>query len=124
MSQSHLAQAFSVVKGILQHLCAASQLTVHLIGCDTVASYVGQIRSAHQLHNLELPRGGGTDLRVGFELAVKKIAPRCLVVLTDGDTPWPSRPPHFDTVVVLIGANGKKKAPSWATSIDYQEAKR
>jgi hypothetical protein len=117
MRTADLAQAFGIVKEILQRVCAVNGPAVHLIGCDATAKYAGRIQSPHQLASLELPRGGGTDLRVGIELADKQnLSLKCLLVLTDGRTPWPASPPRFDLIVALLGSY-TQKIPAWATSV-------
>ncbi|HEY5855069.1 MAG TPA: hypothetical protein VIW24_13695, partial [Aldersonia sp.] len=47
--------------------------------------------------------GGGTDLRTGFAKALRaRPRPDVLVVLTDGQSPWPTRRPGCRTVVGLF----------------------
>jgi len=57
--------------------------------------------------------GGGTDLRVGMAL-MEKHGPPIVVVLTDGETPWPSEEPPYKTIIGLVGGNTGKECPSWA----------
>ncbi|MFE0465160.1 VWA-like domain-containing protein [Kitasatospora sp. NPDC058965] len=45
--------------------------------------------------------GGGTDLRTGFRTALRT-RPDVIVVLTDGQTPWPGERPPCRTVVGLF----------------------
>jgi predicted metal-dependent peptidase len=47
--------------------------------------------------------GGGTDLRTGFAKALRtRPGPDVVVVLTDGQTPWPEERPACRTVVGLF----------------------
>lgn len=47
--------------------------------------------------------GGGTDLRTGFARALRTTPrPDVVVVLTDGQTPWPDTRPPCRTVVGLF----------------------
>jgi predicted metal-dependent peptidase len=43
--------------------------------------------------------GGGTDMRVPLEYAAE-LNPHCVVIATDGETPWPDQPPNFPLFVV------------------------
>lgn len=56
--------------------------------------------------------GGGTDLRVGIELALKS-KPDVIVVLTDGLTPWPESP----LPVPLIVATTQREGPPWSKTV-------
>jgi predicted metal-dependent peptidase len=84
------------------------------ICCDTVAHPVQEVRRAT---DIQLVGGGGTDMRVGIAAAGELKPPADLIiVMTDGQTPWPERRPSSATVVVcLIGDEGD--APAWATRV-------
>ncbi|MDJ0386447.1 VWA-like domain-containing protein [Streptomyces sp. G-G2] len=73
---------------------------VTVVPCDAAA------RIAHPLCRAEgipLLGGGGTDLRTGFAMALRTGArPDVIVVLTDGQTPWPASRPPCRTVVGLF----------------------
>ncbi|MEU2336809.1 VWA-like domain-containing protein [Streptomyces sp. NPDC006654] len=73
---------------------------VSVVSCDAAA------RTAHPLCRAEgipLVGGGGTDLRAGFARALRaRPAPDVVVVLTDGQTPWPEAQPPCRTVVGLF----------------------
>ena len=73
---------------------------VTVVSCDAAA------RVAHRLcadEGIPLVGGGGTDLRAGFARALDGPArPDVVVVLTDGQTPWPETPPPCRTVVGLF----------------------
>ena len=85
----------------------------------SVARSVGDVRVAQGDVGLSasvsdrVPRrwygGGGTDLRP----LIAALVPVCdvIVVVTDGDTPWPSTAPTVPLVVVLIGGGA---CPEWA----------
>jgi predicted metal-dependent peptidase len=73
---------------------------VTVMSCDAAAGV------AHPLCHAEgiaLIGGGGTDLRAGFAKALR-MSPRpdVVVVLTDGQTPWPASRPPCRTVVGLF----------------------
>ncbi|MFI9741342.1 VWA-like domain-containing protein [Streptomyces sp. NPDC052494] len=82
---------------------------VTVVSCDAAA------RIAHPLCRAEgipLIGGGGTDLRTGFAAALAaRPRPDVIVVLTDGQTPWPQRRPPCRTVV---GRFSRRHTPhSW-----------
>jgi predicted metal-dependent peptidase len=85
--------------------------------CDAVVHPVQEIRRIEELH---LVGGGGTDMRAGIEAAVRlRPRPDLIIVLTDGNTPWPDRHPGRDVVVCLVGDEGT--APQWASSVRIPE---
>ncbi|MFF3013484.1 VWA-like domain-containing protein [Streptomyces sp. NPDC057939] len=73
---------------------------VSVISCDAAAGVAVPLCRAE---NLELIGGGGTDLRSGFDRALRsRPRPDVIVALTDGQTPWPSAQPSCRTVVGLF----------------------
>jgi predicted metal-dependent peptidase len=70
---------------------------VSVISCDAAAGIAHPLCRAE---GIELIGGGGTDLREGFVRA-RSSHPDVIVVLTDGQTPWPDEPP-CRTVVGLF----------------------
>ncbi|WP_431964528.1 vWA domain-containing protein [Actinacidiphila sp. bgisy160] len=82
---------------------------VTVVPCDAAA------RIAHPLCRAEgipLVGGGGTDLRTGFTRALRtRPGPDVVVVLTDGQTPWPASRPPCRTVVGLFPRHGTHR--SW-----------
>ncbi|KJS53202.1 hypothetical protein VM98_26760 [Streptomyces rubellomurinus subsp. indigoferus] len=73
---------------------------VSVVSCDAAAQSVQQLCGAA---GIELVGGGGTDLRTGFAAALRaRPAPDAVVVLTDGQTPWPEAQPPCRTVVGLF----------------------
>ncbi|MFD7026878.1 VWA-like domain-containing protein [Streptomyces sp. NPDC059917] len=73
---------------------------VTVVSCDAAARTVHALCGAE---GIALVGGGGTDLRSGFAAALR-VHPRpdVIVVLTDGQTPWPATPPPCRTVVGLF----------------------
>lgn len=67
--------------------------------------------------------GGGTDMSVGLHAAAAvRPRPHLVVVLTDGDTPWPERHPlrGVPVLVALLGRHAARRAddvPAWATTL-------
>ncbi|MFB7391863.1 VWA-like domain-containing protein [Streptomyces sp. NPDC059810] len=84
---------------------------VTVMSCDAAA------RTVHPLCRAEgipLVGGGGTDLRTGFSRALRTVPrPDVVVVLTDGQTPWPSERPACRTVVGLFRRDGSRRGRSW-----------
>lgn len=73
---------------------------VSVVPCDA-ASY--EVHRLCRAEDIPLLGGGGTDLRAGFTRALAaRPRPDVLVVLTDGQTRWPSSRPPCRTVVGLF----------------------
>jgi predicted metal-dependent peptidase len=91
---------------------------VSVISCDAAAGVAHQLCRAE---GIPLLGGGGTDMREGFAKALRgNPRPDVIVVLTDGQTPWPERKPPCRTVIGLFprrrrDPGGKPEAPpDWA----------
>ncbi|MEQ4304156.1 VWA-like domain-containing protein [Plantactinospora sp. B6F1] len=99
VSDAELGSALLEVAAIGRALGGRRDL-VSVLSCDAAA------RTVHRLCRAEgiaLLGGGGTDLRTGFAAALRtRPAPDVVVVLTDGQTPWPSTRPGCRTVVGLF----------------------
>jgi predicted metal-dependent peptidase len=99
VSDTELGSALLEVTAISRAVGGRRDL-VTVMSCDAAA------RVAHPLCRAEgipLTGGGGTDLRTGFAKALRaRPAPDVVVVLTDGQTPWPSTRPPCRTVVGLF----------------------
>ncbi|WP_331767574.1 DUF2201 family putative metallopeptidase [Embleya sp. NBC_00896] len=73
---------------------------ISVLPCDAAAQIVHPLCRAE---GIPLVGGGGTDLRAGFARALRaQPRPDVIVVLTDGQTPWPSTRPPCRTVVGLF----------------------
>jgi predicted metal-dependent peptidase len=116
---SPLEIALSEVNGIIESMGASR--SVHLLTVDAVLTEAKQIFRAPK----SVTGGGGTDMRIGIEAAVKITPkPNLIILLTDGYTPWPAKYPGITTVVGLI--NGPNDdIPSWAkvVKIDLKNEK-
>ncbi|MEU8694445.1 VWA-like domain-containing protein [Streptomyces sp. NPDC048665] len=75
---------------------------VSVLPCDAAAQTVQPLC---RTEGIELVGGGGTDLRTGFARALR-MRPDVVVVLTDGQTPWPEARPPCRTVVGLFPRAG------------------
>ncbi|MEV0535732.1 VWA-like domain-containing protein [Kitasatospora sp. NPDC050463] len=99
VSDAELGSALLEVTAISRAVGGRRDL-VTVLPCDAAA------RVAHPLCRAEgipLLGGGGTDLRTGFARALRaRPRPDVIVVLTDGQTPWPDSRPPCRTVVGLF----------------------
>jgi len=89
MGAGLLAQCVAEVCNILD----AFQVPVTVIPCDAQAYDPIEIANKSDYAKLQkLPGGGGTDMIVGIDAALKlKPKPDTVLVLTDGETPYPSK---------------------------------
>ena len=67
--------------------------------------------------------GGGTDMRVGIEAAMRVTRPAVIIVITDGFTPWPeTRPPGAPlTIAALTDDRALDEVPVWIKAIDVSD---
>ncbi len=113
MTDDLLAAALAEVEGLLRSLGLARQ--VRVLACDTAVDAVRRVTSARQV---ELAGGGGTDMGAGIDAAAAlRPRPAVTVVLTDGFTPWPDRPPRGSRVVVALLGDEAPDGPGWARSV-------
>jgi predicted metal-dependent peptidase len=105
MSDRELEQALAEVRRIL---ALAGTLTVYSV--DAAVQAAQTVRDARQVR---FKGGGGTDMRVGIEEALKG-RPDLIVVYTDGHTPWPEKAPPVPVVVVCTT---DEKTPPWAKRV-------
>jgi predicted metal-dependent peptidase len=101
VSDAELGSALLEVAAISRAVGGRRDL-VTVVSCDAAAQTVHPLcRSA----GIPLVGGGGTDLRTGFARALRS-RPDVVVVLTDGQTPWPGTRPSCRTVVGLVSRPG------------------
>lgn len=99
VSDAELGSALLEVAAISRAVGGRRDL-VSVISCDAAAGVAVPLCRAE---NIPLVGGGGTDLRSGFTRALRtRPRPDVIVVLTDGQTPWPSAQPPCRTVVGLF----------------------
>ncbi|WP_406438601.1 VWA-like domain-containing protein [Streptomyces sp. NBC_01613] len=126
VSDTELGSALLEVAAISRAVGGRRDL-VTVVPCDAAA------RIAHPLCRAEgipLMGGGGTDLRTGFAKALRsRPRPDVVVVLTDGQTPWPDARPACRTVVGLFPRQGSSwdeenpdyvpdSPPAWARVVN------
>ncbi|NEA67347.1 VWA-like domain-containing protein [Streptomyces sp. SID12488] len=99
VSDAELGSALLEVAAISRAVGGRRDL-VTVLPCDAAAHMVHTLCRAE---GIPLMGGGGTDLRTGFAKALRATPrPDVVVVLTDGQTPWPDTRPPCRTVVGLF----------------------
>ncbi|MGK5518342.1 vWA domain-containing protein [Micromonospora sp. URMC 107] len=99
VSDAELGSALLEVAAISRAVGGRRDL-VSVLSCDAAARVVHPLCRAGEI---PLVGGGGTDLRTGFARALRtRPRPDVVVVLTDGQTPWPAAQPSCRTVVGLF----------------------
>ncbi|OXY92312.1 DUF2201 family putative metallopeptidase [Streptomyces diastatochromogenes] len=99
VSDAELGSALLEVAAISRAVGGRRDL-VTVVSCDAAAQTVHPLCRAE---GIPLVGGGGTDLRSGFAQALRaRPGPDVVVVLTDGQTPWPEARPPCRTVVGLF----------------------
>lgn len=106
-----LGQALAEIDGALAS-SGARRGDVTVLSCDAEVAGKQRIRSSAQV---TLAGGGGTDMRVGIAAAAAlRPKPDVIIVLTDGDTPWPESPVRGSALVVGLLRQSGWPAPEWA----------
>ncbi|MPY34783.1 hypothetical protein FNH09_27175 [Streptomyces adustus] len=126
VSDSELGSALLEVAAIVRAVGGRRDL-VTVVPCDAAARTVLPLCRAE---GIALTGGGGTDLRTGFATALRRgPRPDVIVVLTDGQTPWPAERPPCRTVVGLFARHGgsswhedgpghrRGSPPAWARTV-------
>ena len=99
VSDAELGSAILEVAAIARAVGGGRDL-VTVLPCDAAARVAYPLCRAE---GIPLVGGGGTDLRTGFAKALRTSPrPDVIVVLTDGQTPWPDLRPPCRTVVGLF----------------------
>jgi predicted metal-dependent peptidase len=108
VSDAELGSALLEVAAITRALGGRRDL-VTVVPCDADAQLVHSLCRAE---GIPLLGGGGTDLRTGFARALgSRPRPDAVVVLTDGQTPWPAVRPPCRTVIGLFPR--PRSRPAW-----------
>ncbi|MFI7217310.1 vWA domain-containing protein [Micromonospora maritima] len=130
VSDRELGSALLEVTAIARAVGGRRDL-VSVLPCDAAADRVLPLCRAE---DLPLIGGGGTDLRTGFARALRHgRRPDVVVVLTDGQTPWPAARPSCRTVVGLFPRHTRwsehadrvpTSPPDWARVVTIGAASR
>ena len=118
MHERLLARALAEVEAILVR-AGLRQTQVRVLAVDTAVHTVRRVSRAAQV---QLAGGGGTDMGAGIRAAAElRPRPSVVIVLTDGFTPWPERPPRGVRVVVGLLGEGIRtpgwSVPEWARTV-------
>lgn len=113
MGTEELEKAQAEIGGVLKTLGTP----IEVLSVDAAVHNRQRITRRTQV---QLVGGGGTDMGVGLEaLTAHRRAPDVIVVITDGYTPWPEKPPaRVLTVVCLVG--GGPTPPAWARTVKVE----
>ncbi|MFI1255505.1 VWA-like domain-containing protein [Streptomyces netropsis] len=99
VSDTELGSALLEVAAISRAVGGRRDL-ITVLPCDASARIVHPLCRGE---GIPLVGGGGTDLRTGFAKALRaQPRPDVIVILTDGQTPWPDTRPPCRTVVGLF----------------------
>jgi len=112
MGDARLEQVLAEVEALLRSVGVGG---LAVLSVDTE---VHRARRVQQASQVELVGGGGTDMGAGIAAALgRRPRPDVIVVLTDGETPWPSAAPRGVRVVVGLMGQRAPAAPAWARSV-------
>jgi hypothetical protein len=122
MHEQLLARALAEIEGLLTKT-GLRTTRVRVLAVDTAVHAVRRVSRAREV---QLAGGGGTDMGAGIAAAAAlRPRPSILIVLTDGFTPWPDRPPTGIRVIIgLLTEHGPPldwSPPAWARTIRIEE---
>jgi predicted metal-dependent peptidase len=117
-----LARALTEVEGILER-AGLRRANVRVLAVDAAVHTVRRVTRATQV---ELAGGGGTDMGAGISAAAGlRPRPSIVIVLTDGFTPWPERPPAGIRVIVgllrELSLPMEWQPPAWARTVEIDD---
>lgn len=114
MGDDDLAAAMGEITGVLRTVGIGGN-RVAVLACDADVHAVRRVTTVDQV---ELAGGGGTDMRVGIEAALRgPQPPQIVVVLTDGATPWPAAAPAGARIIAALVGDAPPQPPSWIESV-------
>lgn len=115
MGESDLAKIRAETTGVLK----SYRDQVEYCSVDARTNEVKKVRS---INDIDFIGGGGTDMRLPiYEVAKEKQAtkPGVVIIITDGETPWPDEPARgFDVIAVITRKSSwYSEPPSWIKTI-------
>jgi len=112
MDTADLNAALAETDGILRS-CGYYHAT--MVSCDAAASNIQKCTSVRQF---KLIGGGGTDMGVGMAALLKqRPKPGIMIVITDGETPWPEKSLGIPTICCLV-RECTTAPPKWMQTIN------
>jgi predicted metal-dependent peptidase len=122
MHERLLERALTEIEAVLTK-AGLRQAQVRVLAVDTDVHVVRRVSRAAQV---QLAGGGGTDMGAGIESAAElRPRPSVVIVLTDGYTPWPDRPPPGIRVIVGLLTEGARASgwppPEWARTVVIED---
>lgn len=120
MSDEDIATVLGEINGVLKQ--CGTRNGVDAIVCDAAVHGAQRVFKAEQI---KISGRGGTDMRIGIEAAMARpVKPHAIIVLTDGETPWPEAPYAGTRVVAAIVGNNKyvvEQVPQWIRTVMIEE---
>jgi predicted metal-dependent peptidase len=117
MGEAELTAALGEVTGVLRAVGVRGN-RVNVLACDAAVHMARRVASVAEI---ELAGGGGTDLRVGIEAALRgpngSGPPHFIIVLTDGLTPWPEEPLQRTRIIAGLVGPRPPVPPAWIHAI-------
>lgn len=114
ISREELDEAIAEVASVLR--AHANRMTIMAV--DTKVHEVHTVAVSSKVETLKFSGGGGTDLRVGFDYALKlRPKPNIVIVFTDAFTPWPKYKPDAEVIVCLTRHGDESRVPKWARTL-------
>jgi predicted metal-dependent peptidase len=86
-----------------------------------VIAFDSRLQSAKRISHLSefaFKGYGGTDMTAALEQEDREHRPDAIVLVTDGETQWPSRPTRARLIIALVKKSGYSQPPAWAKVID------
>lgn len=122
MHERLLARALAEIEAVLTR-AGLRQAQVRVLAVDTA---VHAVRRVSRAADVQLTGGGGTDMGTGiYGAAELRPRPSVVIVLTDGFTPWPEKPPPGIRVIVGVLSQGfhgpEWTPPTWARTIQIED---
>lgn len=115
MGSSDLNKGYVETVAICKAL--AVEPRVHFVDAEAL----GYAKGARDFQR-KLKGGGGTDMRLGIRVALKeRPQPNVVVVITDGETPWPEAEPKAKVIVCLTRKGAVGEVPKWARWVLAEE---
>lgn len=116
MDDGLLAQALAEVDGVLKSGGIADN-DITVLAVDAAVHEVSRVRDASAVR---LGGGGGTDMTVGIHAALSSTPrPELVIVLTDGETPWPATATPVPLIAVIMSRTGLAPAtPAWLLRVE------